>query len=232
MCINLWRIVRIGNRGEHGPPKREDGESEMVDVDDANVKPLTQNIRRAYNRDVADPRVLRTQLHVLTTARRLLVERSGEPLNFTILAKEAQVSRRTLYTHWGTIERVISASVTTLSTVELPDQDGLSGQEKLSAFLLAVRDSIADPVTAAALASLVGQAPQDDNAAASLAETTSSRIEQFRERVAPIETEQFTALVGPIYFSQFVMRESASDELVESLVARGTELLGLESALV
>jgi AcrR family transcriptional regulator len=176
--------------------------------------------------------VLRTQLHVLTTARRLLVERSGEPLNFTILAKEAQVSRRTLYTHWGTIERVISASVTTLDTVELPDQEGLTAQEKLSAFLFAVRDSIADPVTAAALASLVGQAPQDDNAAASLAETTSARIEQFRERVAPITPEQFTALVGPIYFAQFVLRETATDELIEALVARGTEMLNLESALV
>jgi AcrR family transcriptional regulator len=193
---------------------------------------MSQNIRRAYNRGVADPRVLRTQLHVLTTARRLLVERSGEPLNFTILAKEAQVSRRTLYTHWGTIERVISASVTALDTVELPDQSGLSPQEKLTALLFAVRDSIADPVTAAALASLVGQAPQDDNAAASLAETTVARIDQFRERVSAITPEQFTALIGPIYFAQFVMRETASDELIESLVARGTEMLGLESALV
>ena len=176
--------------------------------------------------------MLRTQLHVLSTARRLLVERSGEPLNFTILAKEAQVSRRTLYTHWGTIERVISASVTALDTVELPDQSGLTPPEKLAAFLVAVRDSIADPVTAAALASLVGQAPQDDNAAASLAETTAARMDQFRERVAPITPEQFTALVGPLYFAQFVMRESASDELVEQLVARGTALLDLQSALV
>jgi AcrR family transcriptional regulator len=176
--------------------------------------------------------VLRTQLHVLTTARRLLVERSGEPLNFTILAKEAQVSRRTLYTHWGTIERVISASVTTLDAVELPDQSGLSGREKLAAFLTAVRDSLADPVTAAALASLVGQSPQDDNAAASLAETITARLEQFRERVAPITAEQFGVLVGPIYFAQFVTRESASDELLETLAAQGAELLNLDSALV
>ena len=196
------------------------------------VKPPDQNIQRAYNRRVPDPRVLRTQLHVLTTARRLLVERSGEPLNFTILAKEAQVSRRTLYTHWGTIERVISASVTELDPVELPDQSGLSGREKLSAFLFAVRDSIADPVTAAALASLVGQAPQDNNAATSLGETITARIEQFRERVAPVTPEQFDLLVGPIYFAQFVMRESASDELLETLVAQGAELLELEQALV
>jgi AcrR family transcriptional regulator len=206
--------------------------SEQCGTRPVDVKPVTQNIRDAYNHGVADPRVLRTQLHVLTTARRLLVERSGEPLNFTILAKEAQVSRRTLYTHWGTIERVISASVTALDAVELPDQAGLTAPEILAAFLVAVRDSIADPVTAAALASLVGQAPQDDNAAGSLAETTAARLEQFRERVAPITPEQFTALVGPIYFAQFVMRESASDELVEQLVVRGTELLDLQSALV
>ncbi|WP_181243128.1 TetR/AcrR family transcriptional regulator [Glaciihabitans tibetensis] len=179
-----------------------------------------------------DPRVLRTQLHVLTTARRLLVERSGEPLNFTILAKEAQVSRRTLYTHWGTIERVISASVTTLDAVVLPDQSDLTPRERLSGFLYTVRDSLADPVTAVALASLVGQAPQDHNAADSLGETVDARIAQFRERVAPISTEQFEAVVGPIYFAEFVMRASASDELLDTLVARGVDLLNLEPALV
>jgi AcrR family transcriptional regulator len=181
---------------------------------------------------VSDPRVARTQLHVLTTARRLLVEHMGEPLTFTLLAKEAQVSRRTLYTHWGTIEKVISAAVTLHSDEDDPDQTGLSPRERLAAYLYAFRDGIAEPVTAVALTALVGQAAHDEDAANAVLELARSRTLTFRARVGPITDEQFAILLGPLFYTQLVTRERASDELIESLIEQGAGMLNLDSALV
>jgi AcrR family transcriptional regulator len=178
---------------------------------------------------VSDPRVARTQLHVLSTARRLLVEHSGEPLTFTLLAKEAQVSRRTLYTHWGTIEKVISAAVTLRADDDIPDYSDLTPRESLEKYLFSFRDAIAEPVTAVALTALVGQAAHDKDAASSVLELAESRMERFRERVGPITDEQFALLFGPIFYTQLVTREKASDELIESLVVAGAEILDLDS---
>jgi AcrR family transcriptional regulator len=179
---------------------------------------------------VSDPRVARTQLHVLATARRLLVEKSGEPLTFTLLAKEAQVSRRTLYTHWGTIEKVISAAVTLRADDDIPDYTGLSRRERLVKYLYSFRDAIAEPVTSVALTSLVGQAAHDDDAASSVLELAESRMERFRDRVGPITPEQFALLFGPIFYTQLVTRERASDELLESLAVTGADMLGIDNA--
>lgn len=171
-------------------------------------------------------------MHVLTTARRLLVEHTSEPLTFTLLAKEAQVSRRTLYTHWGTIEKVISAAVTVHADEDDPDQSDLTPRERLGSYLYAFRDRIAEPVTAVALTALVGQSAHDDDAASSVRELAQSRITKFRTRVGPISDEQFAILFGPLFYSQLVTREPASDELVESLIDVGAEMLKLDSALV
>lgn len=54
-----------------------------------------------------DPRIARTRLHVLTVLRRLLAG-NGEEITLSTLATEAQVSRRTLYTHWGTVESAVA----------------------------------------------------------------------------------------------------------------------------
>ncbi len=62
---------------------------------------------------MADPRIQRTRDHVLGVVRRMLATPSDVPLTFTSLAAEAEVSRRTLYTHWGTIDRLIAEAVTT-----------------------------------------------------------------------------------------------------------------------
>lgn len=181
---------------------------------------------------MSDPRVARTQLHVLTTARRLLVEHTGEPLTFTLLAKEAQVSRRTLYTHWGTIEKVISAAVTIHADDDNPDQSELSPRERLASYLYAFRAGIAEPVTAVALTALVGQAAHDSDAASSVLELAQSRMDKFRDRVGPITDEQFAILFGPLFYTQLVTRERASDELIESLITVGAQMLDLDSALV
>ena len=54
-----------------------------------------------------DPRILRTRVHILEVLRELLA-RPGEEITFTTLALRARVSRRTLYTHWGTVEAAVA----------------------------------------------------------------------------------------------------------------------------
>jgi AcrR family transcriptional regulator len=177
---------------------------------------------------MSDPRVQRTRLHVLKTAREMLGERSGEPLTLTSLATRAQVSRRTLYTHWGTIERVISDAVTVYENNDGLSPEGLSPRERLQVFLSTIRERLHDPVTNAALATLVHQAAQDDSAAEPLAALGAWPIERFDAFVAPATRDEYLEIVGPLFLSEFVMREPASDALLARLVERGVELLGLD----
>jgi len=77
----------------------------------------------------------------------MLSERTGEPLTFSRLAEEAQVSRRTLYTHWGTIERVIGEAIA-LHTAEFSfDPQGMKPREILGELLRGTRERLTDPVT-------------------------------------------------------------------------------------
>ena len=85
---------------------------------------------------MTDPRIERTRVHVLTVTRRMLAQRTGEPLSFSRLAQEAQVSRRTLYTHWGTVERVIGEAVAMHSPVGSIDVVGLKPREVLRKLLI------------------------------------------------------------------------------------------------
>ena len=54
-----------------------------------------------------DPRILRTRLHILDVLRDML-SRPGEAITFSSIAVAAQVSRRTLYTHWGSVETAVA----------------------------------------------------------------------------------------------------------------------------
>lgn len=161
----------------------------------------------------------------------MLAERRGEALTFSSLSKEAQVSRRTLYVHWGTIEQVISDAVTLQLPAESADSEGSTPREQLSRFLSGIRDSLHEPVTSVALTTLVNHAAQNEKAADALLAMGDSRISQFRAVIGPVDAAQYAQLVGPIYFAEFVARETASDELIETLVDRGVELLDLDEVV-
>ncbi|CAN5122831.1 hypothetical protein BH09ACT1_BH09ACT1_17540 [soil metagenome] len=155
----------------------------------------------------------------------MLGERSGEALTLTSLASKAQVSRRTLYTHWGTIERVISDAVSMQDEGEQQGPEGLTPRERLQYFFTSVRDRLHEPVTNVALASLVHQAAQDNRSTESIAELSGWPIERFTTFVAPVTPDQYSLLVGPIFLSEFVMRTPASDELLASLVEYALDML-------
>jgi AcrR family transcriptional regulator len=174
---------------------------------------------------VTDPRIERTRRHVLETARQMLAIRGSEPFTFTTLAARARVSRRTLYTHWGSIEKVISDAVTLRASQEPVDLSALEPLDRLRRFLESVRSAIGDPVTRVAFASLMNRSSHD--AALSLAEIAATRIDHLRAAIGDIDHDIYLQLVGPIVFAEFFDAEPASDALIDSLVDRGSHLLGL-----
>ena len=56
---------------------------------------------------MADPRIQRTNEHVLAVLRQLL-RSPGEEITITSLSAASKVSRRTLYLHWGSIEAAVA----------------------------------------------------------------------------------------------------------------------------
>jgi AcrR family transcriptional regulator len=179
---------------------------------------------------VTDPRIKRTRDHVLRVAREMLAEPQGAPLTLSALAAEAQVSRRTLYVHWGTIQQVISEAVTFSREDESEALAGLAPRDILRHLLLSVRAAAQDPASNVALATMIGQAAQDPAAAEVVRTTAADSLERFNTLLGPTTLEQYSQLVGPIVFTEFVGRESASDDLIEALVEQGVSLLGLPVA--
>ena len=59
---------------------------------------------------MSDPRIARTKEHVLGVLRELM-SRTGEEITLSSLAAEARVSRRTIYTHWGTVECAVAEAM-------------------------------------------------------------------------------------------------------------------------
>jgi len=188
---------------------------------------LCASSRGTYSRQVADPRIERTRIHVLTVTRRLLTERTGEPLTFSRLAEEAQVSRRTLYTHWGTVERVIGEAVA-LHTAEVSfDPTGMGPREILRELLRGTRERVTDPVTHLALTSLVAQASTDNKAAEVLAAMSTERLDEYIELLGPVDHNQYSRIIGPLYFNSIVLGEEISDEFIDTQVESALGILGL-----
>ena len=145
---------------------------------------------------MSDPRIQRTREHVLSTVRRLLAEPASAPLTFTVLAAEAQVSRRTLYTHWGSIDRAISDAVTNSFGGDAEDFDGLTCFERLQRFLTSARDGMRDPVFAATVTTQIAKATRDPEAAASLREMNQAAIAKFNVGPSLDETSRLGPLVS------------------------------------
>ena len=157
----------------------------------------------------------------------MLSERRGEPLTFSRLAEEAQVSRRTLYTHWGTVERVIGEAIALHSREFEFDSTGMSPREILRRLLFDKRERLTDPVSHLALTSLVAQASTDNKAAEVLAAMNTDRLEVYSELLGQLTLNQFSQIVGPLYFTSIVLGEEISDELIDTQVECGMAVLGL-----
>lgn len=157
----------------------------------------------------------------------MIAEKSGEPLTFSRLADEAQVSRRTLYTHWGTIERVIGEAVSLRADQAEIDPTSLTPREVLRALLNRTRDRLTDPVTHLAIASLVAQASADDKAAEVLESMSTDRLGEYAALLGELTHDEYSQIVGPLFFNSLVRNEPISDEFLEEQVDRGIAILKL-----
>ena len=156
----------------------------------------------------------------------MLAERTGAPLTLSALAAEAQVSRRTLYVHWGTIQQVISDAITFHHNQHDVDPVGLSQRELLTLLLADVRNDVSDPASNIALSTMLSAASQSETAADVVRATGVAGYDEFVGRFAPLTMDEYSQLVGPILFAEFVLRQSVSDEFIEKLVDRGMEMVG------
>lgn len=159
----------------------------------------------------------------------MLTNRNGERLTFTAVADKAMVSRRTLYIHWGTIQNLLGEAVSSQQPTGSIDANDLSPRELLRTFLESIRDDLIDPISTVALTSLMSQAVQDDRAAETLASLTTNRVDQLSELIGEVSPEQYSQIVGPVYFARLIMREPVTDATIESLTDHGVALLGLVS---
>jgi AcrR family transcriptional regulator len=174
---------------------------------------------------VTDPRIKRTRLHILETARVMLDSPASEPVTISTLARAAEVSRRTIYIHWESVEQLIAEA--TANTAVLPivgDFDG-SLQERLFTFLYDTRALLRTRLPRIAVSSVAYFAANDSVHNEQLRELHQRRLSQFRAAVGDISEQQFGLIVGPVYFAALVAGEPISDDAIARQVASALELL-------
>ncbi|WP_213816676.1 TetR/AcrR family transcriptional regulator [Glaciihabitans sp. dw_435] len=172
-----------------------------------------------------DPRVARTRIHVLETARRMYSSREAHKLNFGTLAEAAEVSRKTLQSHWGTIENLLVDALAYYQEV-VPEVTDESPRERLRRFLLMIRDGNANPIVAAASIAMVAERKQSQAADGSEPALNAQWLAAFNETVAPATERQYAQLVGAVVFQEFFGPETPSDEFIDELVESGAVILG------
>lgn len=170
-----------------------------------------------------DPRIRRTRIHVIQTARAMLNEHS-EALTFTSVADRAFVARQTLYKHWGTVENLIAETIEVDRVGSENDYDGLDASARTSLFLSRLANEI-DPGTASAIASLIAASAYEPDSRKAMNKLNESLFDLFRTSVGSVSRDEFVQLVAPVIFL-IIAGAPVSDELVASLAERGSQLIG------
>jgi AcrR family transcriptional regulator len=166
-----------------------------------------------------DPRIDRTQRHVLDCASALLAEGGAEAVTFSSVARVARVSRATLYRHWQTRELLLAAVITRVHGEDpvVPGED-LDPEAFLLRFLRGVRAGFEDPATQAALGATIGHAVADEASRQTLVTMAEQRHAALEAGWGPIDAEECARVVGPIFFRIFLAKQPVSDEFLQALV--------------
>lgn len=168
-----------------------------------------------------DPRVARTQAHVLEHARRLLVEHGPPGVNFSVLAQAARVSRQTLYRYWAGPEALVADLV--LRRVIPPAEPAADLRALLSEWLQGLRVVLEDPATSVAYGMLMAAAPHDPGSAAALVQTAEGRRALLNRRLGelrqPFSPEDFARLTGPLMYAHFFGRREITAELIDDVLS-------------
>lgn len=155
----------------------------------------------------------------------MLAEPSEIPLTFTSLSLEAQVSRRTLYTHWGSVDRIIADAISVVFADDEETFQALPEEERLPYFLRLTRDRMALPLTAMAFATLISRAVYNAEAAGAIVEMSTRGRDVFIARVGPITPLQYELIIGPIFHAAYVSRVPLTDDELDILARSSTRVL-------
>jgi AcrR family transcriptional regulator len=169
-----------------------------------------------------DPRIQRTKDHVLDTALALL-RRAEEPLTFSTLALAARVSRKTLYTHWGSIESVIIESFIRNGFAEFDPDPALTVDDRVAVVVNRLSDYLVDESAATALNMVMAAAAHDPVSRAYLATSRTRMTAVLSDYIAPMEVIDYAILMGPLLYMAQSAGEVAPDvrlAVIQNTLAR------------
>jgi AcrR family transcriptional regulator len=166
----------------------------------------------------ADPRIERTRQHVLAAARELLLAEGAEAVTFSALARQARVSRNTLYRHWATPEQLLVDLTLEYYVVRIDSTSSVT----VPGFLRGLRDNLGTEETASILTALIARAHRDESTSVALQHLAGLRKEALAAVTGPLSDAQFAALVGPLFYQAFIARGALDDTFLDELVALTT----------
>jgi len=147
-------------------------------------------------------------------------------ITFSTLAARAEVSRRTLYTHWGTIENLLADTILPDQIGSVSDYDGLDLRGRLTLFYSRFSHAVSREV-ASGVAHLLWASQYDPGPTKTIAGIGSAVQTIFVERVAPLTEDQYDLLIAPIIFARMT-RASVTAGLISALIQLGVQLLSPE----
>ena len=166
-----------------------------------------------------DPRIDRTRRHVLACALTMLTEDGAEAVTFSTVAREARVSRATLYRHWTSREQLLADVIAQAHSDPIPVPDPPDPASYLRAFLHGIRAGLCDPATQSALSALMAHATRDDGSRATLHAMGAMRRADLERGWGPVTPAEYDRIVGPIFIRVFLTHQPVTEGFVEELVA-------------
>jgi AcrR family transcriptional regulator len=142
-----------------------------------------------------DPRVQRTKEHVLATAVAILQD-GREPLNFTTLAARARVSRRTLYTHWGSVEALIVDTLGRYAFDVFDVSDDLTFEQRVRLVVDRFSEYLVDRSAATSIAMIMSAAKHDPESQQYLQTTRAWLWGALCDYLGPMDLHTYSLIFG------------------------------------
>lgn len=152
----------------------------------------------------------------------MLSERNAG-ITFSTLSARAEVSRRTLYTHWGTIENLFADTIFPEGADLETDYGSLPLRERLTVFYSTFSTAVTAEV-ASGLASLMWASQYDPLSGKSIMSIGSAVRTHFVDRIAPLTDDQYDLLIGPLLLARMT-RATVSLTLIATLIDLGVQQL-------
>lgn len=175
---------------------------------------------------MADPRIKRTRAHVFSVVQEMIDAQDGTAITMASLAASARVSRRTLSTHWDSMDDLLTESLAAVRTLEFDDVS-LPVEVRLRSFLHRARDNIQTPINFTVFLTVLAseKSKQEPSPDAGVYAFARDSLAEFREKIALLSSDQYATLVGPIVFQELFTATPASDELIEDLLKLGLAMI-------